>query len=65
MYPSSVGARLQLILLDILSFLLYLMLVGRNLVARIPRRDHAAGIEPGNRSSPPDPTLGHDRASLP
>jgi len=40
MYPSSVSARLQLILLDTLSLLLYLMLVGRNLVTRILRRGH-------------------------
>jgi hypothetical protein len=38
MHPLSVSARLLLILLDTLSFLLYLVLVGRNLVTRILRR---------------------------
>jgi hypothetical protein len=40
MQPLSVSARLLLILLDALSFLLYLVLVGRNLVTRILRRPH-------------------------
>jgi hypothetical protein len=40
MHPLSVSARLLLILLDALFFLLYLVLVGRNLVTRILHRRH-------------------------